>query len=162
MHCRRVLSGAVTVTALVTAGCAGDGSDPVTDGGDPTDATDSATATETDEPSGLSAVTFVPRASCPDPGGATVDPDADPVSVVGCVVGKNGCARQRLTSVDRDASAVTVVVTAVDERGDDEACTEALVNLGYEIRIDDPDPPTSVTVVHDDVDGRRTVADVTR
>jgi hypothetical protein len=160
MDRRRVLSGAVTVTALATAGCAGDGSAPVTDGGDPTDATDS--ATPTDDPPGLSAVTFVPRGSCPDPGGATVDLDADPVSVVGCVVGKNGCTRQRLSSVDRDAGAVTVVVAAVEERADDEACTEALVNLGYEIRIDDPDPPTSVTVVHDDVDGRRTVADVTR
>ena len=160
MHRRRVLAGAAAVTTLATAGCAGDGPTPVTDGGDPPDATE--TATPTDEPAGLSAVTFVPRESCPDPGGATVDLDADPVSVVGCVVGKNGCTRPRLSDVDRDSGAVTVVVATVEERADDEACTEALVTLGYEIRIDGPDPPTSVTVVHDDVDGRRTVADVTR
>ena len=78
------------------------------------------------------------------------------------MVGKNGCTRRRLASVDRDAGDVTVVVAAVEEREEDEACTEALVNLGYEVRIDDADPPTSVTVVHDDVDGRRTVADITR
>jgi len=163
MRRRRVLSGAAAITALGTAGCTGGrGAAPATDGGDPTDATDTPTAT--DDPTGLSAVTLTPRESCPDPGGATVDLDADPVSVVGCVVGKNGCTRPRLSSVERDRNTggVTVVVAAVEERGDGEACTEALVNLGYEVRIDDGDPPTSVTVVHDDVDGRRTVADVTR
>jgi hypothetical protein len=157
MHRRRVLSGAVAVAALAAAGCTG-GGDPgtATDGGEPTDRTDTAT------PADLAAVTFAPRESCPDPGGATVNIDADPVSVVGCVIGKNGCTRPRLASVEREGGDVTIVVAAVEERDDDEACTEALVNLGYEVEIDDADPPTSVTVVHDDVDGRRTVADVTR
>ncbi|MBB6646320.1 hypothetical protein [Halobellus ruber] len=157
MHRRRVLSGAAAAAALAAAGCAG-GGDPrtATDGGEPTD------RTGTETPADLSAVTFTPRESCSDPGGATVSLDADPVSVVGCVIGKNGCTRPRLASVERDAGDVTVVVAAVEERDDDEACTEALVNLGYEAEIDYADPPTSVTVVHDDVDGRRTVADVTR
>jgi len=37
------------------------------------------------------------------------------------------------------------------------------VNLGYEVSIDSEGTAvTSVRVVHDDVDGRRTVADVTK
>ena len=159
MHRRRVLSGVAALAALATAGCTGGGgAGTATDGGEPTDRTETATPTASELP----AVTFAPRRSCPEPGGATVELDADPVSIEGCVVGKNGCTRPRLASVDRDNGAVTVVVAAVEERAEGEACTEALVNLGYEVRIDYADPPTSVTVVHDDVDGRRTVADVTR
>lgn len=160
MRRRRVLAGTAAITAVAVAGCIGGGDGTATDGGEPTDATETETPTAT--PAGLAAVTFTPRESCPNPGGATVRLDADPVSVVGCVIGKNGCTRPRLASVDRDAGDVTVVVAAVEEREEDEACTEALVNLGYEVRIDYADPPTSVTVVHDDVDGRRTVADITR
>lgn len=160
MYRRGVLAG---VAALATAGCVGGAGDGA--GGDPTDSTGAPTETSTPTPTrttaGLSAVTLTPRGSCPDPGDATVRLDAEPVSVVGCVVGKNGCTRPRLAAVDRDAGAVTVVIAAVEERDDDEACTEALVNLGYEVRIDG-DEPTSVTVVHDDVGGRRTVVDVTR
>ena len=160
MHRRRVLTGAGGIVALATAGCAGGGAGTTTDGDESTDSTATPTATST----GLSALTLTPRESCPDPGGATVALGADPVSVVGCVIGKNGCTRPRVASVDRDrdAGAVTVVVAAVEERADNEACTDALVNLGYEVRIDYNDPPTSVEVVHDDVDGRRTVVDVTR
>ena len=161
MHRRRVLTGAGTVLALAAAGCTGgSGAGTTTDTAEPTDSTATPTATST----GLAAVTFTPRESCPTPGSATVALGADPVSVVGCVIGKNGCTRPRLASVDRDrdTGTVTIVVAAVEERADDEACTEALVNLGYEVRIDYNDPPTSVTVVHDDVDGRRTVVDVTQ
>lgn len=111
---------------------------------------------------GLSAVTLVPRAACPDPGGATVRFGDDPVAVVGCVVGQNGCTRPRVASVDRDGDAVELVVAAVEERETDEVCTEALVNLGYEARLGYVEPPTSVTVVHDDVHGRRVVTDATR
>ena len=162
MHRRRVLSGAATMAALAVAGCTGGGGGggTATDGGEPTDSTETAIPTGTTP--GLSAVTFTPRESCPDPGNATVDLDSTPVSVVGCVVGKNGCTRPRLSSVDRDAGAVTVVVAAVEEREEDEACTEALVNLGYAVEIAKEIDPTSVEVVHDGVDGRRTVVDVTR
>lgn len=161
MHRRRVLSGAGTIAAVTIAGCtSGRGGGAATDGDESTDSTATATPTTT-EPA---AATLTPQESCPNPGGATVALDSDPVSVVGCVVGKSGCTRPRLVSVDRDrdAGGVTVVVAAAEERADDEVCTAALVNLGYEARIDYDDPPTSVTVVHDDVDGRRTVADVTR
>ncbi|GGJ12051.1 hypothetical protein GCM10008995_22390 [Halobellus salinus] len=160
MRRRRVLSGAAAIAAAAVTGCTGGEGGTATDGGEPTDATGTATPTTT--PDGLAAVTFTPREPCPDPGGATVRLGADPVSVVGCVVGTNGCTRPQLASVDRDAGAVTVVVAAVEEREDGEACAEALVDLGYEVRIDYADPPTSVTVVHDDTDGRRTVVDATR
>jgi hypothetical protein len=159
MRRRRLLSGLATVGTLGIAGCTG-ASDA--GAGDTRTATPSEMPTGTAPTAGLAAATLVPREECADPGGARARLDDDPVTVVGCVVGKNGCTRPRLASVDRNDERVRVVVAAVEERDDEEACTEALVNLGYEVRLDSDDPPTSVTVVHDDVDGRRVVADVTR
>lgn len=159
MRRRHLLSGLATLVTVGSAGCAGG-----SDGGasETRTATASETPTATEPTVGLVAATLVPRDRCTDPGGATVRLDDDPVTVIGCVIGKNGCTRPRLTSVDRDDGAVRIVVAAIEERDDDEACTEALVNLGYEVRLDSESSLTSVTVVHDDVDGRRVVADVTR
>ena len=163
MRRRHLLSGLATLVTVGSAGCAG-GSDGGASETRTATASETPTATPTaaEPTAGLAAATLLPREECADPGGATVQLDDDPVTVVGCVIGKNGCTRPRLASVGRDDGAVRVVVAAVEERDDDEACTEALVNLGYEIRLDSEDPPTSVTVVHDDVDGRRVVVDVTR
>ena len=161
MRRRRLLSGLITVGIVGSAGCVG-GADGGTSETRTATPSETKTATPTEPTAGLAAATLVPRDECTDPGGATVRLDNDPVTVVGCVIGKNGCTRPRLTSVDRDNGAVRVVIAAVEERDDDEACTEALVNLGYEVQLDSGNSPVSVTVVHDDVDGRRVVADVTR
>jgi hypothetical protein len=158
MHRRRVLSGAVTIAAATIAGCTSSpGWGAATDGDEHADSTTTPTTTRS------VAATLTPQRSCPNPGGATVALNSDSVSVVGCVVGKNGCMRPHLMSVDRDRDAgeVTVVVAA-EERAPVEGCTAALVSLGYKARIDYDDPPSSVTVVHHDVGGRRTVAAVTR
>ena len=161
MRRRRLLSGLVTLGTVGSAGCAG-GSDSGTDNAQTATPSETQAAASTEPTAGLAAATLVPREECTDPGDAAVRLDNDPVTVVGCVVGKNGCTRPRLASVDRDSGAVRVVIAAVEERDDDEACTEALVNLGYEVQLDSENSPTGVTVVHDDVDGRRVVADVTR
>lgn len=168
MRRRHLLSGLATLVIVGSAGCVG-GSDGGASESRTATASDASTATTTaseaptaTEPTaGLTATTLVPREECADPGGASVRLDDNPVAVVGCVIGRNGCTRPRLSSVDRDGGAVRVVVAAVDERNDEEACTEALVNLGYEVQFDSENSPTSVTVVHDDVDGRRVVAEVT-
>jgi hypothetical protein len=172
MHRRTVLSGLAVALPLALAGCTGaappgdsDGTN-TTDEQSETDAPTNETETpdETVTPGRISA-NLVPREECPNPGAATVSLGDEAVSVVGCVVGNNGCNVPRLQEVDYDTESreLVVVVAAVDESGEDEACTEALVNLGYEVEIEaDGIEPISVRVVHDDVDGRRTVVDVTK
>ncbi|MFA1610131.1 hypothetical protein [Halobellus rubicundus] len=163
MRRRTVLAGAAASLPLL-AGCTGsanDGSEPTTD----------ESATATDEPSrtaddaDLVSGTLVPREECPTAGDATVELGDGSATVRGCVVGKNGCTVPSLreVTIDAETDVATVVVAAVEERGEDEACTEALVNLGYEVRVDAGDATlTGVEVVHDDIEGRRVVTDVTR
>ncbi|MGQ4554437.1 hypothetical protein [Halobellus sp. GM3] len=171
MRRRTVLTGVTALISVALAGCTG-GAGPGApgDGSTDTDGAETPAGTVDTDTSTATGDRFTARFSrrerCPNPGEATVDFGGDgPVSVVGCVVGKNGCTVPRLRDAAYDAGAdeITVVVAAVEERDEDEACTEALVNLGYEVELSiDGDPPTSVRVVHDDVDGRRTVVDVTR
>lgn len=169
---RTVLASLAAALPATIAGCTG--SESPTPG---TATTDQPTATpaeptgdETPDSStvtpGRVTATLLPRDACPDPGSATVSfDDGGTVSAVGCVVGKNACTVPRLQDVsyDRTTGVATVVVAAVEEREPDEACAEVLVNLGYEVDVDTAGVElVGVTVVHDDVDGRRTVADVTR
>jgi len=165
MHRRTVLSRLTVALPLALAGCTGA---PTADPGE-TDTTDEPSETgapgsDTVTPGRISA-SLVPREECQNPGEATVSFGDETISVVGCVVGKNGCTVPRLQEVDYDQETgeLTAVVASVEEREEDEACTEALVNLGYEVGIETEGiEPVSVRVVHDDVDGRRTVADVTK
>ncbi|MFB6091598.1 MAG: hypothetical protein ABEK02_01155 [Haloquadratum sp.] len=158
MRRRTVLVGLTALLPSALAGCTGGAGS----------GTETATETPPDETVTPRLVTasLLPREACPDPGGATVRfGEGDAITVRGCVVGKNGCTVPRLQDVryDADATALTVVVAAVEERAENEACTEALVNLGYEVDVEvQGATPTRVRVVHDDVDGRRTVADATR
>jgi hypothetical protein len=162
---RTVLAGLAVALPSAVAGCTG--SEQTTPG------TDTANrATETDTPSNTTVTTnhitatLVPRNECPEPGEATVSfGDDGAISVVGCVVGKNACTVPRLQDVtyDADTGVVTVVVAAIEEREEDEACAEVLTNLGYEVDVETSGTaPIGVEVVHDDVDGRRTVVDVTK
>jgi hypothetical protein len=172
MRRRTVLSGLAVSLPLALAGCTGD-SGPDDPGR--TDSTDEQSETETpsDEPDtpdgtvtpGRVSATLVPREECPNPGEATVSFGDEAISIVGCVVGNNGCNVQRLRNVDYDTEtgALTVVVAAVDESGEYEQCTQQLVNLGYEVDVEtDGTSVTSVRVVHDNWEGRKTVVDVTR
>ncbi|WP_144902431.1 hypothetical protein [Halobellus captivus] len=173
MQRRTVLSGLAIALPTALSGCTGSSGPGEPDGTDDPDAPeDTETPGETETPGDDQTVTpgrisasLTPREECPDPGNGTVSFGNGSISVVGCVVGNNGCNVVRLQETDYEAETgeVTVVVAAVEERAEDEACTEALVNLGYEVAVEtDGTAVTSVRVVHDDVDGRRTVADVTK
>jgi len=162
MHRRTILTGIAAAVPIGLAGCTG-GAGGGSGGTDTTtEPSETDTTTELESPDILA--TLTPREECPNPGEATVSFDT-PVSIVGCVVGRNGCTVPRLANVDYDSEArtLTVVVAAVDESDNETACTQQIVHLGYEVELTDVDiDPTSVEVVHDDRNGRRTVVDVTQ
>ena len=162
---RTVLSGLAVALPTAVAGCTGsEQATPETDTAN--GATETGTPTSSTVTTNHITATLLPRAECPEPGEATVSfGEEGAISVVGCVVGKNACTVPRLQNItyDADTSIVTVVVAAVEDREEDEACAEVLTNLGYEVDIETSGTePTGVEVVHDDVDGRRTVVDVTK
>jgi hypothetical protein len=164
MHRRTILTGLAAAVPIGLAGCTGGAGG----GGGGTDTTTAPPETDTSTESrtpGIQA-TLTPREECPNPGEATVSFDTDElISIVGCVVGKNGCVVPRLAAADYDSEtrALTVVVAAVEERDNETACTQQIVHLGYEVELTEAEiDPTSVEVVHDDRNGRRTVEDVTR
>jgi hypothetical protein len=98
---------------------------------------------------------------CENPGAATVQFDDEAVTVTGCAHGRNGCSVPVLDDVAYAVKGdlLTVVVATEVDRGDDEMCTQALVPLGYRVRVTmDGMVPGTARVVHDDVDGRREVA----
>lgn len=167
MNRRPVLAGAAALLSLSLAGCVGSGDPP---GQSETDERPSGTETPTDGtlPDGGGSGThprftessLTHRDECPAPGDADVSFDESGVTVVGCVVGKNGCTVPSLEHVSYDGrtETVTLVVAAVEERDENQACTEALVHLGYEARVElDGTVPDAAVVVHDDVNGRREV-----
>ncbi|RDI71412.1 hypothetical protein [Halopelagius longus] len=171
MNRRTVLTGTAALLPLALAGCLGGsaGSDGETD--TETEQTETET-TGTDElpttGDGTSGThprftesSLTPRDECSSPGEASVAFDDEGVTVTGCIVGKNGCTVPSMEDLTYDGreGLVTLVVAAVEERDDDEMCTEALENLGYEARVAlDGTVPSAVAVVHDDVNGKREVA----
>ncbi|AUV80638.1 hypothetical protein C2R22_02350 [Salinigranum rubrum] len=102
---------------------------------------------------------------CERPGTASVAFGDEAVTVTGCAHGRNGCAVPVLADVSYTPAEdhLTVVIASEVRRDEDEACTEALLPLGYEARVVmDGAVPGTVSVVHDDVDGRREVVRGTR
>ncbi|WP_224332801.1 hypothetical protein [Haloprofundus halobius] len=179
---RRTFLGRTTVLAAVAlAGCTSSGTDDGTNGDDGengddgTDA-DSGGADGTDgetetpgEDSDESAPRIADRAfertgDCDRAGSATVSRDGDTVVVEGCIRGRNGCSEAVLDSAEYDPSddRLSVVVATEEERDEDEACTQALVSRGYELRVVFEDgTPGTVDVVHDGADGQTTVTSST-
>jgi hypothetical protein len=171
MHRRFVLSGVGLAVAATLAGCLG--GSPPTDG----DGDDGTPPTDTDDGSGGSGgssggthprfteTSLASTGRCDSHGTASVDFDDAGVTVTGCARGRNGCAVPVLADVSYAVSddTLTVVVASTVERDEDELCTEALLPLGYEARVVmDGTVPGHVRVIHDDVDGRRTVARASR
>lgn len=86
------------------------------------------------------------------------------IDVLGCVVGRNVCSGLRLSSAryDEDEDVVTLVIEAVDNRGPEEDCTGGSEPLGYRASLTyKHGVPGEIVVVHDDIDGRRTVVRAT-
>jgi hypothetical protein len=105
--------------------------------------------------------TLTSTGQCDGPGTASIRFGDVAVIVTGCAHGPNGCAAPVLADVSYAPTEdlLRVVVASEVERGEDEACTQALLPLGYEVRVAmDGTVPGAVRVVHDDVDGRREVA----
>jgi len=156
----------LATVALAFAGCIDDPGGAGTTTADPTD-TPTDTATPTAPPTTVVDPSLVEsefRAvdRCPAPGEADVDVGTRTVTVRGCVVGADGCTVATLDAVlfDTTAQALTAVVTTADRSGDGESCTQALVERGYRVRATfEGGLPDAVTVVHEDVDGRRTVTE---
>jgi hypothetical protein len=166
---RRVLLSTLGL-ALTTpaAGCLGGGAPPVAeDGGteDPDGTDDGSGGSGTATRSRFVETSLTGTGRCEQPGTASVRFGADGVTVTGCARGPNGCAVPALAdaSYTPDGGLLTVVVASRVERHGDVGCTQALVPLGYEVRVVmDGTVPEAVSVVHDDVDGRREVVRVGR
>jgi hypothetical protein len=153
MDRRTVLSGVGAAFAGL-AGCTS------SSGGAPTD-TSSESATPTGSPTPPSPQvtdqSFEPRSNCGEPGAATISVDGDTVVVEGCIVGKNGCQRPvlELATYDDQRDELRVRV-ATEAPSDTEACTQALVDLPYRVRVTFVDGlPGTTTVIHDGVNGQQ-------
>ena len=157
---------ATAASALALAGCvsspgAGDPSDRSPSGDSPSPSSDeSHTPTPT-----IANHSFSPRKACETPGTADVAFDASTVTVTGCIRGPNGCHVPVLDSVayDADADRLTVVVATESTADDDTACTQAIVERGYEatVRFEGGLPHRAV-VYHEGVDDRVEAARVLR
>lgn len=87
-------------------------------------------------------------------GNATVEfnTDENSVRIEGVIVGNNGCYTARLGSAeyDCDEDVLVIDVESFEDREEDEACTEALINLGYGVSAEfSGGLPSSVEVRHD-------------
>lgn len=89
--------------------------------------------------------------------------EGDTVVVSGCVRGSNGCHAPHLRGTVLKGEMLSVTVASVDTSESMEVCTDVLVENGYEVVARfDGGLPSRVEIVHDDMDGRRTVATVER
>ncbi|MFO7832653.1 MAG: hypothetical protein R6V31_01005 [Halohasta sp.] len=105
----------------------------------------------------ITAARLTATGECEASGTAAVDV-GDGLTITGCLTGHNGCAEPVVESVTDVEGGLQVVVGEEDRSDPETACTQALVQRGYELRLDlDSDPPGAVEVVHDDATGRETV-----
>ncbi len=156
-----MLAGVTGVCASL-AGCSSDGDDSAGE-----ETTTAATTTPTPTPSDPVLVdrSLSPKSAddCPPDGQATITGPTDGVvSIDGCLWGPTGCSVVRLAAADYDVDSGTarVAIETVEDRATDEACTQALVALGYQVQLRfDYGVPRRVVVVHDDANGNRTVAE---
>ncbi len=161
MH-RRVLLSALGPALVTAAGCLGGA--PTAGDGDGSSGGDTGGSAGSTHPQFIE-TSLTRTGQCERPGTASVAFDDEAVTTTGCAHGRNGCAVPVLADVSYspDGDLLTVVVAGEVQRDEDEACTEALLPLGYEARVVmDGTVPGVVSVVHDDVDGRREVVRLTR
>lgn len=171
---RRDLLAAVGLAAA--AGCTGGsgGDTPTDDAPDsptqsPTETpTDTPAESPTDTPTPTVPNTYVtdaslerlPDCSADEAGTATVDAERVPLTVDGCLQGRNGCVQPALADVSvMEGRTLRVTVETVQE-GD--VCTQQLVYRGYRVEVAYLDArPETVVVRHRSMGETRTVARVT-
>lgn len=163
MDRRTYLATLAGIATGTVAGCVGSGAGGDDNGG----GDDTPSPTPTEPPAATPAMgdpSFERTGDCDSGGSATVSVASnghEEVVVEGCIVGANGCSQAVLGSVDYAAAAdeLTVVVGTEEERGEDEACTQALVYRGYRVAVPfEGGTPATTAVVHDGAEGRREVA----
>ncbi|KAB1186689.1 MULTISPECIES: hypothetical protein [Haloferax] len=160
---RRAILAGVAGVCVSLAGCAADDDTDDRDGDQTTTETTSTTPTPTPSEPVLveQSLSPVPTDDCPTDGRATVPAVAEGViTVEGCLWGANGCSVVRLAAADydSDSNTATVVIQTVEDVAPDEGCTQALVPLGYRAQLRFSfQLPAAIEVVHDDVNGRRTL-----
>lgn len=158
---RRTALAGVAALATPFGGCLG-GSEPgveapntTADEGTGMDGTDDPTDGGSDGAPVVRSASLSARDACPE---ASIEADGGTVVCRGCVRGRNGCTVAVLegATYDADAGELRVVVATEEDRDDGMMCTQAIVNLGYEVTVElDGGRPETVVLVEDDVDGRR-------
>ncbi len=136
-------------------------------GGDPEDATDEptedATPTPTPAPT-LASKSF--DVTGVGPGESTQRADVtfdDAVHVSGTTTGNNGCYVAKLVGAEVREGTLAVTVEAVEDREDDEMCTQGLVEIEYEATFEfEGSLPERVVVKHDSMDEVQTVTESER
>ena len=175
MDRRDVLARTGTLAVAALAGCLsnpGGNEEPPVGGDTPTDTptdaqtpTDDTTPTDEDgaEPSGRDASFEVLRVQSGQAENSATVSFGDGVTVEGTIGGRNGCYWARLASTDLSDGTLRMLVEAYEDREDDEACTEALVDVDYRATVQfEESLPERVVVEHDSMGETRTVADVER
>jgi hypothetical protein len=82
-------------------------------------------------------------------GEARVDIDGSVVEVEGSIVGRNGCYTARLDEAVVEEGTLVVRVEAYEDADEGEMCTQALVVVEYEARVELDGEVTEVRVEHD-------------
>lgn len=157
MQRRTFVTTVAAALGTATAGCVAstDGNDPGTASTDSPASTDggntgSPSPTPTPEPPSIVSSSLEPREKCEAPGSASISAKSTVVTVEGCIVGKDGCQAPVLADATYDAEADELTVTVTTKsRTDADACTQALVDLGYTATVEfESDLPETTVVVH--------------
>ncbi|SEP20652.1 hypothetical protein SAMN04487948_12142 [Halogranum amylolyticum] len=134
-------------------------SEPTTDGSSTDEPTD--TPTSTADAESIASSTLEATGDCSETGTASVAFESPDVVVTGCIQGPNGCHQPVLGDVTMDGDTLTVVVTTEEQGGD--VCTQALVQRSYEATVSfEGELPATVSVVHESMGERTTVATADR
>lgn len=106
---------------------------------------------------------FTPKKECSGSTGANVEFASDGVHLTGCVRGSNGCHVAALEDVAVDGETLRITVTTEAEGDGATACTQQIVQRGYEATVTtNGGSPSTVEVRHDEMGETRTVATAER
>jgi len=154
MHRREALGVTVTLLSGGLAGCAGDGGSGNGETPDTVSPTPTPTGTPTPTSSTVEEATLtvqnIVSGGEVDEAAVTVKDGA--VIVTGTIWGSDGCKTATLEAAEYDAGADTlsVAVATADREDAGDACSQALVEIDYRVRVPFPDgSPGTVAVTHD-------------
>lgn len=122
------------------------------------------TSSETDDQGqsqlSIEAITLEDQPTCRDP---VVEFDPGRVTVLGCVVGPNGCHEPVVKRTSVDNATIELAVESVNTSPEATACTSVITENGYRVTLQTAGPPAeTVIVIHDDRSGQRTVTTAER